>query len=768
MKNPESSFDRQVLEYHEQPRPGKLEVVPTKSLATQHELSLAYTPGVALPCKRIEKSPDDAYRWTNKGNLVAVITNGTAVLGLGDIGALAGKPVMEGKAVLFKMFAGIDVFDIEVDEKGVDAFVDTVRRIAPTFGGINLEDVKAPECFEIERRLKEALDIPVFHDDQHGTAIIAGAALLNAVEIAGKRLQDLRIVVSGAGAAGIACIDMFASLGVDRAKVVFADSKGVVWKGRKVGMNAEKERIAADTPHRTLAEALVGADLFLGLSGPNLVTQDMVRSMAPRPIVFAMANPDPEITYPDAVAARDDVLMATGRSDYPNQVNNVLCFPFMFRGALDVGARRITESMKLAAAQALAALTREEVPESVTEVYGGEELRFGPRYLIPKPFDHRVLLWVAPAVAAAAVAEGNARVKDLDVEAYRRSLERYLGGARRVMAGVTERARRVGGRVAIADADEPRALRAALHLKEHGVATPILVGDPARIRATAREKNLALGGIEIIDPRGDARRDDLARLLYEKRWRRGMSLRDAQGKVLLPRRYALLLLERGDVDCVVAGVNTSYPEAVRDVLQITGTDGGKASALHVMVLKDRTLFLADTSINIEPTASELADIAIAAADAARTFDVEPRVAVLSFSNFGSVPHAAARRAEEAVHLVRQRRPDLRIDGEMHADVALSARVAARLFPDSVIQGDANVLVCPDLASGNIGYKLLEHLAGAEAIGPVLLGIRKPVVVGYQASNLQTLVNLTAIALARRVPGATLAAPAAVPPAPIGV
>ncbi|MHC5010996.1 MAG: malic enzyme-like NAD(P)-binding protein, partial [Planctomycetota bacterium] len=406
MSDPKSSLERETLAYHEHPKPGKIEVIPSKGLSTQHELSLAYTPGVAIPCLKIEEDPDKAYRYTNRGNLVAVITNGTAVLGLGNIGPLAGKPVMEGKAVLFKMFAGIDVFDIEVEETDVDAFVDTVRRIAPTFGGINLEDIKAPECFEIERRLKEALPIPVFHDDQHGTAIIAGAALLNAVEFAKKKIEDLRIVVSGAGAAGISCIDMFVSLGADRGKVIFADSKGVIYKGRTERMNAEKEKIAVDTPLRTLAEAMEGADLFLGVSGPDLVSQDMVRSMAPSPIVFAMANPDPEITYPDAVAARADVLMATGRSDYPNQVNNVLCFPFMFRGALDVGARSITEGMKLAAARALAELAREDVPESVKEAYGGEDLRFGPTYLIPKPFDHRVLLWVAPAVAQAAVDEG--------------------------------------------------------------------------------------------------------------------------------------------------------------------------------------------------------------------------------------------------------------------------------------------------------------------------------------------------------------------------
>jgi malate dehydrogenase (oxaloacetate-decarboxylating)(NADP+) len=749
MPQPTSALERETLAYHEFPRPGKLEVIPSKPVATQHELSLAYTPGVAIPCLKIQANLENAYRWTNKGNLVAVITNGTAILGLGNIGPLAGKPVMEGKAVLFKKFAGIDVFDIEVDAPGVDELVETVRRIAPTFGGINLEDVKAPECFDVERRLKELLDIPVFHDDQHGTAIISSAALLNACEIAKKKLGDVKVVVSGAGAAGIACIEMWVLMGVDAKKVVFVDSKGVIYKGRKEGMNPEKEKIAVDTKHRTLAHAMVGADVFLGVSGPNLVTQDMVRSMAKRPIVFAMANPDPEITYPDAVAARDDVIMATGRSDFPNQVNNVLCFPFMFRGALDVRARTISQGMKVAAARALAALTKEDVPESVTEAYGGAALKFGPTYIIPKPFDHRVLLWVAPAVAEAAVKDGSAHLKELDVEAYRRGLTRFLGGARQVMAGVEDRARRVRSRVAFSEGDEPRALRAAEQLAESGMTTPVLVGEERYVVEAAQAAGVDLSKMEIVDPRSDARRDALARRLYELRRRRGMNLREAQWKASHPRRHALLLLDAGAVDCVVTGVNRTYPDGVRDALQLIGTkNGAKASALHVMVLKDRTLFLADTSLNIEPTARELADIAIAAADTARGFDVEPKVAVLSFSNFGSVSHPAAKRAEEAVKIVRKDRPDIVVDGEMHADVALDPRFGRKLFPDSLIDGDANVLVFPDLASGNIGYKLLEHLAGADAIGPLLLGMRKPVVVSYQGASVQTLVNLASIALAQ--------------------
>ena len=742
-------LERETLAYHEFPRPGKLEVVPSKPVSTQHHLSLAYTPGVAIPCLKIQEDPASAYRWTNRGNLVAVITNGTAVLGLGNIGALAGKPVMEGKAVLFKKFAGIDVFDIECDELDVEAFIATVKRIAPTFGGINLEDIKAPECFEIERRLKAELDIPVFHDDQHGTAIIASAALLNACELAEKPLDSLRIVVSGAGAAGIACIDMFVEMGIDRSKVVFCDSRGVVYKGRTAGMNAEKERIAVDTPHRTLADAMAGADLFLGVSGPDLVTQDMVRSMAPRPIVMAMANPDPEISYPDAVAARDDVLMLTGRSDYPNQVNNVLCFPFMFRGALDVRATAITPGMKVACARALAALAKEDVPESVMEAYGGEALRFGPTYLIPKPFDHRVLLWVAPAVAQAAVQDGVAHVTTFDVDAYRMSLEQYLGGARQVMAAVEDRARRARARVAFAEAEEPRALRAAAQMLEREMATPVLVGARERIEEQADILGLDLSGVEVIDPMQDERRDTIAARYHELRCRRGVNVRDAEHLTKSSRRYALLLLERGDVDAAVTGVNRSYPDCVRDALEIIGTaEGKRAAAVHLMVLKDRSVFFADTSLHIEPTARELADIAIAAADTARGFDIEPRVAMLSFSNFGSVTHPSGLQSAKAVQLVQQERPDILIDGEMHADVALDRALGNRLHPHSRINGDANVLVFPDLASGNIGYKLVQHLGGAEAIGPMLVGMAKPVVVSYQAASVQTLVNLASVALAR--------------------
>jgi malate dehydrogenase (oxaloacetate-decarboxylating)(NADP+) len=748
-----SLLERQTLEYHELPKPGKTEVVSSKPVVTQHDLSLAYTPGVAIPCLKIQKDLDLAYRWTNKGNLVAVVTNGTAILGLGNIGPLAGKPVMEGKAVLFKKFAGIDVFDVEVDAPGVDELVETVRRIAPTFGGINLEDVKAPECFEVEARLKALLDIPVFHDDQHGTAIIGGAALLNACDVARKRIGDLRIVISGAGAAGISCATMFATLGADRAKMLFVDSKGVVWKGRKEGMNAEKERIAADTPCRTLADAMKGADMFLGVSGPNIVSKDMVRSMASRPIVFALANPDPEIPYPEAMAARDDVIMATGRSDYPNQVNNALCFPFLFRGALDVRARTISEGMKVAAARALAALTHEEVPESVCEAYGGARLKFGSTYLIPKPFDPRVLLWVAPAVAEAAVADGSARLLDFDRDAYVRRLERMLGGSREVMRTVVARARRASARIAFCEADEERVLKAAAQLAEEGVASPVLVGEEDRVRQAAADLQIDLGSIEVVDPRTDGRRDALAERLFDLRKRRGVGLREARQQILRPRRFALTLLDRGAVDGVVCGVNRSFPEGVRDALQIVGVAPGvaRAAALHIMVCKDsRTLFLADTSLNIEPSAEDLASIAVAASDVAKGFEFEPRVAMLSFSNFGSVDHPAARRVEKAVALARAARPGLVVDGEMHADVALDRGSGKAAFPQSLIDGDANVLVFPDLASGNIGYKLVQHLAGAEAIGPILLGMRLPVAVCYQASSVQNLVHLAAVLAAKAV------------------
>ena len=742
---PSALLERQALDYHEFPRPGKTEVVSTKPVATARELSLAYTPGVAVPCLRIEKDPRLAYSYTNKGNLVAVITNGTAILGLGNIGALAGKPVMEGKGVLFKKFAGIDVFDIEVGTTDIEEFIATVRNIAPTFGGINLEDVKAPECFEIERRLIEMLDIPVFHDDQHGTAIISGAALLNACEVARKAIGDLKIVISGAGAAGISCAEMFAKLGADRAKMVFVDSKGVVWKGRKEGMNPEKERIAVETRCRTLADAMRGADMFLGVSGPNIVSQDMVRSMATRPIVFALANPDPEIPYPLAVEARDDVIMATGRSDYPNQVNNALCFPFMFRGALDVRSRRISEGMKVAAARALADLAREDVPESVCDAYGGERLAFGPTYLIPKPFDPRVLLWVAPAVAETAVAEGWAQLTGYDRDAYLRRLERLLGGAREVMHTVTERARRAKARIGLPEADEERTIKAALQMIEEEVAVPVLVGEREKILQTARTAGLEVDGIEIVDPSADPRREDLSKRLFALRQRRGVGPREARHRTGRSRTFALTLLEQGLLDGVVTGVNRSFPEGVREALEIVGLAPGvrRAAALHIMALRQRTLFFADTSVNIDPTAEDLAWIAVAAADVAARFEVTPKVAMLSFSNFGSVRHPAAQKVEEAVRLVRSRRPDLVIDGEMHADVALEPTIGRTMFPQSLIDGDANILVFPDLASGNIGYKLVEHLAGAQAIGPILLGMNRPVAVCYQASGVQNLVHLAA-------------------------
>ncbi len=754
MSNPKSALERESLAYHEFPKPGKVEVIPTKNVVTQHDLSLAYSPGVAVPCLEIEKNPDDAYRYTNRGNLVAVITNGTAVLGLGNIGALAGKPVMEGKGVLFKKFAGIDVFDIEIDTTDTEKFIETVRILAPTFGGINLEDIGAPHCFEIEQRLKADLDIPVFHDDQHGTAIISAAALLNACEVAGKDIGALTVAVSGAGAAGIACIDMFVEMGVNRDNVIFCDRDGVIYKGRDEPMHPLKEAIAVETDKRTLADAMEGADVFLGLSVGGIVSQDMVRSMADNPIVFAMANPDPEISYPDAVAARDDVIMATGRSDYPNQVNNVLGFPFIFRGALDVRATAITEGMKLACAKALATLAKEEVPDTVIEAYGGKELKFGPEYLIPKPFDHRVLLYVAPAIAQAAIDDGVARVKDFDIDGYPAQLEKYLGGSHSVMAAIEEKAKRVGATVAFAEGSEPRAQRAAASMEEQGIAKPILVGDEQRIRETAEATGVDLSNMQILDPRQDDRFDAFAERLYQLRYRHGVNMRDATVMMKNARRYALLMVEQGLVDCAVTGVNRSYPHAVRDTFEIIGTnEGRKAAAVHLMVLKDRTLFLADTSLNTDPTARELADIAIAACDMARGFDFEPKAAMLSFSNFGSVEHPQAKRAREAVELVRKDRPDLVIDGEMHADVALNRQQGNRFYPNSLIDGDANVLIFPDLASGNIGYKLLEHLAGAEAVGPILVGMKHPVVVSYQAASVQTLVNLTAIALAEKA-GAT--------------
>lgn len=737
-----------VFDYHEKPRPGKIEVVCSKPFLTQRDLSLAYTPGVALPCLEIEKDPEAAYRFTSKGNLVAVVTNGTAVLGLGDIGPLAGKPVMEGKATLFKRFADIDVFDLELDARDPDRLIQIVQALEPTFGGINLEDIKAPECFYIEEQLRRTMSIPVFHDDQHGTAIISGAALLNALVVSGKSIDKLRVVFCGAGAAGIACVQMYLSLGVRPENVLLVDTVGVVYQGRTEKMNPYKQRFAADTPLRTLSQALNGADAFVGVSGPNLVTPQMLQTMAPNPLIFAMANPDPEIGYDEALAARPDAIVATGRSDYPNQVNNVLGFPFIFRAALDVRAKAINDEMKLAAAHALAALAREDVPESVLKAYGLSALRFGREYLIPKPFDPRVLLWVAPAVASAAMASGVARRPIADIDAYRESLERILGPSRRVMNVLLHKARRtVPRRLVFSDGEEPIVLRAARDIADQKFAIPLLVGRPDVIRQRAEEHEIDLHGCEVIGIDESPHLPSFTEDLYRMRQRKGMTPATAASQARQPITFALMMLKSGHADAFVGGMREPYPETIRPAIQIIGlADGAKrVSALHLLVLRDKLYFCADTMVNIEPDVETLAEIGELAAGAARNFDIEPRIAFLAFSTFGSVRHPISQRVSNAVALLHARRPDLVVDGEMHLEAAVDPELVRDNYPHSRIKGDANILIFPDLTSGNIGYKMVQRLGRADTIGPILLGMRRPVHVLMQGTTVADIVNAALVA-----------------------
>jgi malate dehydrogenase (oxaloacetate-decarboxylating)(NADP+) len=739
--------DEDVFEYHEKPRPGKLEVVTSKPCLTQRDLSMAYTPGVARPCLAIEQEPDAAYRYTGKGNLVGVVSNGTAVLGLGNIGALAGKPVMEGKGVLFKRFADVDVFDIEINTHDPDEVIRIVKALEPTFGGINLEDIKAPECFYIEETLKREMNIPVFHDDQHGTAIISAAALINALEVVKKRIEDVKVVFCGAGAAGIACAEMYLRMGVRRENVLFVDTVGIVYEGRTEKMNPYKQRFAVDTPLRTLEDALRGADVFVGVSAANLVTPEMLKSMAADPIVFAMANPDPEITYELAIASRPDVIMATGRSDYPNQVNNVLGFPFIFRGALDVRASAINDEMKIAAAQALAALAKEDVPEAVLKAYGLKSLRFGREYLIPKPFDHRVLLWEAPAVAAAAMRTGVARRPLPDLDRYRESLERIMGPSREVMRFVFHKAQSLPlCRIVMPEGEDETVARAARQVIDQRIARPVLVGRPEVVSARLAEVGLDLQSVEVVWPASAQQLQAYADQLYRLRERKGMTPSLARELMHDPTMFALMMVRTGDVDGFVGGMYKPYPDTIRPALQIVGLKDGvsRVSALHLLVLKHQVFLCADTMINIEPTAEELAEIAILSADTARFFDVEPRVAMLAFSSFGSVRHPIAERAAKAVRLVSERRPDIVIDGEMHLDTAVVEEIVRANYPHSRIKGDANVLVFPALAAGNIGYKLVQRLGGAEAVGPILMGMRRPVNVLAHGTTVTDIVNLTAI------------------------
>jgi malate dehydrogenase (oxaloacetate-decarboxylating)(NADP+) len=740
--------EKEVLDYHEGSRPGKLEVIASKPCLTQRDLSIAYTPGVALPCLRIAEDPLNAFRYTGRGNLVAVVSNGTAVLGLGNIGALAGKPVMEGKGVLFKRFADVNVFDLELATEDADAVIRTVKLLEPTFGGINLEDIKAPECFYIEETLQREMDIPVFHDDQHGTAIISSAALLNALELTGKDIARIKVVFAGAGAAGIACANMYVALGVDPANVLMLDTKGVLYEGREDYTNKYKAAYARKTECRTIADALAGADVFVGVSSKDLVSQDMIRSMADSPIVFAMANPDPEITYPDAKAARPDVIMATGRSDYPNQVNNVLGFPFIFRGALDVRARAINMEMKLAAAHALAALAKEDVPDSVIAAYGGERFSFGPEYIIPKPFDTRVLTWEAVAVAKAAVETGVAREPITDWEAYADALERrILGKAHQVTRALQHKAR-AGGlkRIVLPDSGEEKVLRAATILADERIVKPVLVGREEHVRARADALGVELSDrIEILDP--TPRLAAYAEELYRLRSRRGVTPYTAYLMLKDPAYLGAMMLHMNDVDGLVCGLNRSYPETIRPALQIISLREGmtRVAGMFCVVVKDRVLFFADGTINIDPTAHELAEIAVNAADIVRRyFEMEPHVAMLSFGNFGSVAHPFAQKMADATRIARQLAPDLVIDGEMAPDTALVPVIAETNFPQSLVRGDANVLIFPNVQSGNISTKLVHRLAEAEVIGPVLMGLKKPINALNYYSSVKEIVDIVTI------------------------
>jgi malate dehydrogenase (oxaloacetate-decarboxylating)(NADP+) len=737
-----------ALEYHSTSPAGKVSVTPTKPCRTQRDLSLAYTPGVAVPCLEIERDPSLAYKYTAKGNLVAVVSNGTAVLGLGNIGALAGKPVMEGKAVLFKRFADIDVFDIELATENAEEVIRTCQVLEPTFGGINLEDIKAPECFYIEEELKKTMKIPVFHDDQHGTAIISGAGLVNALEIVGKKIDEIKVVFNGAGASAISCAAHYIKLGVRRENIIMCDTKGAIYEGRKEGMNPYKARYAARTEARTLADALVGADVFFGLSSGGAVTPEMVKEMAPNPIIFALANPDPEIAYDVAKAARPDAIVATGRSDFPNQVNNVLGFPFIFRGALDVRATTINDEMKLAATRALAALAKEDVPDSVLRAYGVERLEFGREYIIPKPFDPRVLIWEASAVAQAAMETGVAQ-NPVDLKQYREELEKRLGKAAEVMRGMINKAKTQPKRVVFTEGEEGKILRACQILIDEKIASPILIGNEAKIRAKVEDLHLHLGGVQIVEPARYPRLSEYVEEFYSIRQRKGVTRHEAENLVLNPVTFGSLMVRLGDADAVIGGLTTHYPDTIRPALQVIDIrpELRKVAGVYMLITpKGSIYFLADATVNIEPTAEDLAEIAIMASEKARRFSQEPRVAMLSFSNFGSTRHPLSDKVRKAVDLVRQRAPGLMIDGEMQADTATVPQIIDETYPFSTLKGGANVLVFPNLEAGNIAYKLLHRVGGCELIGPLLTGLSKPVHVLQRGSEVNDIVHVAAVAV----------------------
>lgn len=737
-----------ALDYHSKPKPGKIEVISSKACNTEKDLSLAYSPGVAEPCKAIAKDPSKVYDYTSKGNLVGVISNGTAVLGLGNIGPLAGKPVMEGKGILFKQFAGIDVFDIEVDALDVDTFCNAVRTLEPTFGGINLEDIKAPECFEIEERLKKEMKIPVFHDDQHGTAIVSGAALLNACSITQRKMEDVRIVVNGAGASANSCAKIFISLGVRRENIIMCDSQGVIYKGRTAGMNKYKEYFASETEARTLPQALKGADVFVGLSVAGALTPEMLKDMAPNPIIFAMANPEPEITPDKARAARPDAIIATGRSDYPNQVNNVLGFPSIFRGALDTRSTQINEEMKLAAVQALAKLAREEVPDTVAATYGGKRFKFGREYLIPKPFDTRVLLWVAPAVAKAAIETGVATQKIENWDAYRAQLESLQGPSKVFIRSAINRVHQYAEnhngelpRLVFPEGTSERVLRALSTLVEERICKPVLLGYPDRVHARIKELGLPqLTDLEVIHPSSHPNFKVYAEELYQKRHRKGVNMDEAERLLADPNWFASMMVLNGHADGMVTGSSISYADAVRPILKTIGTHAdGVPAGLNFVLLEDKILMFADTTVNINPSAEQCAQIAIQAARVAEYFGIDPRIGMLSYSNFsgeGETPKKMQRAAE----IVKALRPDLMVDGDLQADAAVNASIMEKLFPFSTLKGGANILVFPNLESANITYKILQQVGKVEVLGPFLMGVRRSANVLQRTATVEQIIN----------------------------
>jgi malate dehydrogenase (oxaloacetate-decarboxylating)(NADP+) len=746
------SFSREdALKYHSGGRAGKIEVIPTKPYSTQYDLSLAYSPGVAEPCLEIKKNPEDVYKYTAKKNLVAVISNGTAVLGLGDIGALAGKPVMEGKGLLFKVFADVDVFDIEVNQKNIDEFVSTVKAIAPTFGGINLEDIKAPECFDIEEHLKAELDIPVFHDDQHGTAIISAAGLMNALEITNKKIDSIKVVVNGAGASAISCSRLYISLGVKPENLFMVDSKGVITTDR-TDLNRYKKDFVRKTKYRTLADALKGADMFLGLSVGGVLSKEMLQTMAKDPIVFAMANPNPEISYEDAVAARDDLIFATGRSDFPNQINNVLGFPFIFRGALDVRATTINEEMKIAAAYALAKLTKEEVPDSVNLAYQSKNLVFGREYIIPKPLDPRLIITVAPAVAKAAMESGVAQSPITDWDQYKVELMKRMGTYNHLVNEVQVKAKREPKRIVFASADNYKILKAAQLLRNEKIAQPILMGDASEIQKIACENMLNIEGFKIIDHRSTKeleRRQKYAHILFDKRKRKGLTYDEALDLMFDRNYFGIMMVETGDSDAFLSGFTGKYSDIIRPAVHIVGYNNSlnHIAGMYIVITKRGPFFFADSTVNIEPNGQMLANTTLLVANEVRKFNMEPKIALISYSNFGWIRQGSPQRVQEAIKILHANHPELIVDGEMQADFALNKKLLQEQYPFSKLAGhEVNTIIFPNLSSGNIAYKMMKELGDAEIIGPIMLGLKKPVHILQMESSVREIVSMAAIAV----------------------